>query len=168
MTKTAHFLLAVPLMLLSTLSWGECKESDVTHLLESEGHVYKEMDYDDEDHNFSIKKSGETIAMWVTPDGDTSFRKYYTYDGGWPTVDLGQVMRDLKYVAVYFDKDRDVVVSYDIAHFKKGCHPSLVDHLSFFFDLVDSVHDRLQELLPAASEEQDPRQPKPTPALISS
>mgnify|MGYP004031962963 CR=1 FL=1 len=78
------------------------------------------------------------------------------------------MMRDLKYVAVYFDKDRDVVVSYDIAHFKKGCHPSLVDHLSFFFDLVDSVHDRLQELLPAASEEQDPRHPKATPALISS
>ena len=168
MTKTAHFLFVVPLMLLSTFGWAECKKSDVTGLLETEGHVYTQMDYDDEDHNFSIKKSGETIAMWVTPDGDTSFRKYYTYDGGWPTVDLGQVMRDLKYVAVYFDKDRDVVVSYDIAHFEEGCHPSLVANLSFFFDLVDSVEDRLRELLPAATEEQEPRQPKPTPALISS
>ena len=70
MTKTAHFLLAVPLMLLSTFSWAECKKSDVTGLLESEGHVYTEMDYDDEDHNFMIKKSGEKILMWVDPDGD--------------------------------------------------------------------------------------------------
>lgn len=168
MTKTVHFLLAVPLMLLGTFSWAECKKSDVIDLLESEGHVFTELDYDDGDHNFKITKSGETIVMWVDPDGDSSFRKYYTRQDGWSGTDLFQLMRDFRYIAVHFDKDGDVVVSYDIAHFEEGCLPSLTTNLAFFFDIVDSVEDRLRELMPAASEEQEPRQPKSTPALISS
>ena len=135
-------LICLTAILLSSPLSAECLKSDITQVLNDYGYTYSELD-DDGDYNFTLSKDGDRIRFWVETDGDISLRKWYMNSNSYNSNDLAQVMRDLKYLAVYLDMDGDIVMAYDYPSWG-SCPSNLREIINLFLDLTEAAEEQLR------------------------
>ncbi len=127
--------------LLGSPTSAKCLKSEITQVLDGYGYTYSELE-DDGDYNFTLSKDGDRIRFWVEPDGDISLRKWFTNSRDYNSDDLAQLMRDLKYLAVYIDNDADIVMAYDYPSWGT-CPSNFREILNLFLDLTEAAEEKL-------------------------
>ena len=128
----------------STPLSAKCFRSEVVRVLDDYGYNYSELE-NDGDYNFLVSKDGKRIRLWVETDGDLSLRKYYRNDDLYNNDEMAKTMLELKYLAIYLDNDKDIVMAYDYPSWG-SCPNDLRNVINLFFDLTDAAAKKLATL----------------------
>ena len=143
MRLSSTILICLIFTLLASPLSAKCLKSEITQVLDDCGYTYAELEENDGDYNFTLSKDGDRIRFWVETDGDISLRKWYMNSNSYNSNDLAQVMRDLKYLAVYLDMDGDIVMAYDYPSWG-SCPSNLREIINLFLDLTEAAEEKLR------------------------
>ena len=145
MRLSSTILICLIFTLLTSPLSAKCLKSEITQVLDDYGYTYAELEENDGDYNFTLSKDGDRIRGWVEPDGDISLRKWYTNSRDYSNDDLAQVMRDLKYLAVYLDHDGDIEMAYDYPWWGSTCPSNFREIINLFLDLTEAAEKKLYQ-----------------------
>ena len=141
-----QFILLCVFSLMSFQAHARCDGNDVVYTLDRYGISSEVEDFDKGIWMLKLWKEGRATMLYIDEDdGDMTFRTWY--GEAWnPNLRKANDVNDkFKFVQAYIDEDGDMVLSYYVDNFEKGCSSFARDYTRAWWGIKDLINEHLEE-----------------------
>lgn len=121
---------------------ARCDGNDVVYDLDRVGITAEVDDFDDGIWSLKLWKEGRATMLYINEDdGDLTFRTWYGEAWDPSLRKANRVNEKFRFAQTYVDDDGDMVLSYYVDNYERGCSSYAKDHTRTWWSLKDLVNE---------------------------